>query len=87
MPPIAGNILWERHLLVRVTEPMKSLKEYPNVMKCKEAKKIIPLYNRLLEALVGYEYIWFDAWKRNIENAKSGLQATLIVTNPTDKKL
>jgi len=87
LPPVAGNITWCRHLLKRVEEPMKQFELNQNVLSSKDAKRIIKMYNRVAKTLVAFEFMWYQAWINSIEQAKAGLQATLIVRHPDDDKL
>lgn len=87
LPPVAGNITWSRHLLKRIEEPMKQFESNQNVLAGKDAKKIIKLYNKVAKTLVAFEYLWYQAWKKCIDKAKAGLQATLIISHPVDEKL
>jgi dynein heavy chain len=87
LPPVAGNITWSRHLLKRIEEPMKQFESNQNVLAGKDAKRIIKLYNRVAKTLVAFEYLWYQAWVQAIDQAKAGLQATLIIRHPDDGKL
>ena len=87
MPPVAGNITWSRHLLKRIEEPMKQFEANQNVLAGKDAKKIIKMYNKIARTLVAFEFTWYKAWVQSIDNAKTGLQATLIIRHPDDNKL
>merc|ERR1719238_1234143 len=87
LPPVAGNITWSRHLLKRIEEPMKKFESNQSVLASKDAKKIVKTYNKVARTLVAFEYLWYQAWVRSIDTAKAGLQATLIVRHPDDKKL
>ena len=40
------------------------------------------IYNRLATALVTFESLWFAHWKQSIDQARSGLRATLFVLHP-----
>jgi dynein heavy chain len=87
VPPVAGNIMWSRHLLEKIEEPMKLFESYKNVLLGKDAKRIIKLYNKVAKTLVAFEFLWFKSWVHSIDQAKAGLQATLIVRHPYDEKL
>ena len=87
MPPVAGNILWARHLLKRIEEPMRKFESNPSVLATKDSKKIIRTYNKVARTLVAFEYLWYEAWCKSIETAKAGLHATLIIRHPESKKL
>ncbi|CAD7937238.1 unnamed protein product [Amoebophrya sp. A120] len=87
LPPVAGNITWARHLLKRIEGPMQKFQRSPSVLAGKDAKKIIRMYNKMAKTLVEFETLWYQAWVHSIEQAKSGLQSTLIVRHPDDGKL
>lgn len=87
LPPVAGNITWSRHLLKRIEEPMKQFESNQNVLAEQGSKRIIKMYNKVAKTLVAFEYLWYQAWVQSIEQAKAGLQATLIIRHPDDGKL
>jgi dynein heavy chain, axonemal len=45
------------------------------------------MYNKVARTLVAFEYLWYQAWVQSIDQAKAGLQATLIIRHPDDGKL
>ena len=51
------------------------------------SKKIVKSYNKVVKTLVAFEYVWFDAWCKQVERARAGLQATLLVRHPSNKKV
>ncbi|OQR97844.1 dynein heavy chain, outer arm [Achlya hypogyna] len=87
LPPVAGNILWSRHLLRRIEEPMRKFESNPSVLATKDSKKVIKTYNKVARTLVAFEYLWYEAWCRSIDTAKGGLHATLIIRHPETTKL
>ena len=87
MPPVAGNISWSRHLLKRIEEPMREFERNQAVLASRDAKRIIKSYNKVARTLVAFEYLWYQAWVDSIEDAKAGLQATLLIRHPDDGKL
>lgn len=87
MPPVAGNISWSRHMLRKIEEPMRKFQGNPSVLAPKESKKIIRTYNKVARTLIAFEYLWYEAWSSSIEQAKAGLQATLIIRHPSTGKL
>lgn len=87
LPPVAGNITWSRHLLRRIEEPMKQFEVLQSVMGTRDAKRIIKMYNKVAKTLIAFEFLWYKAWLQSIEQAKIGLQATLIIRHPDDGKL
>lgn len=87
LPPVTGNITWSRHLLNRIEEPMKQFEIHQGVMSTKDAKRIIKIYNKVARTLISFEFLWYKAWIQSIDQAKVGLQATLIIRHPDDGKL
>lgn len=80
MPPVAGAISWARQLLSHIKGPMDKFKTNRTIMaNTKDIKKVIRTYNKVSVALIEFEAIWVDAWKRSIESSKAGLNATLLV--------
>lgn len=47
MPPVAGNILWSRHLLRRIEGPMERFHAYPGVLQMKESRMLVKTYNKV----------------------------------------
>lgn len=87
LPPVAGNISWSRHMLKRIEAPMKQFESNQNVLASKDARKTIKMYNKIARTLVAFEFSWYKAWVQSIDQAKAGLQATLIIRHPEDGKL
>ena len=86
--PVAGAITWARQLLRHIKGPMDKFATNDTVMNNpKESKKIIRTYNKVSLALIDYEAIWVDAWKRSIDSSKAGLNATLLVRDTQTGKL
>lgn len=55
MPPVAGNILWSRHLLRRIEGPMERFHSYPGVLQSKDSRKLIKTYNKVRAKC--YDYV------------------------------
>ena len=53
-----------------------------NLMTTKESKKIVKTYNKLARTHRRVRDLWHLAWSKSIEQAKAGLQATLIIRHP-----
>ena len=66
---------------------MKQFELNQNVLDGPGARRIIKMYNKLARTLIAFEYLWHQAWVQSIDQAKSGLQATLIIRHPEDQKL
>lgn len=78
--PVAGAIHWARQLLRHIKEPMDQFRDNRTIMaNTKENKKVIRTYNKVSVALLEFEAIWLDAWRRSIESSRAGLNATLLV--------
>jgi len=89
-PPVAGNIAWSRHLLKRIEDPMKQFEADDTngtLLSTKDARRIIKMYNKVARTLVAFEFLWYKAWVQSIDQAKTGLQATLVIRHPDDDKL
>ena len=87
MPPVAGNIAFARHLLRRVEEPIKRFGENNPVLATGEGQRVVRSFNKMARTLVAFEYLWQEAWVKSLDQAKAGLQATLIIRHPDDGKL
>lgn len=60
---------------------MLVFKEKTKILETEEAKKHVKNYNRLAQTLVEFELLWYRSWFNIIEQAMSGLHATLLVTD------
>ncbi|CAL1527205.1 unnamed protein product [Lymnaea stagnalis] len=81
-PPVAGAIYWSRQLLKRIEDPMRVFRDIKAVTSLADYGRQVRMYNKLATALVTFESLWFTQWKNNIEQARSGLKATLFVLHP-----
>jgi dynein heavy chain len=59
----------------------------PSLIKQKESKKFVKMYNKTGYTLFSFEYLWRQKWAHEVEKAKAGLQATLIIRHPNNNKL
>uniref|UniRef100_A0A8B9H9P0 AAA+ ATPase domain-containing protein n=1 Tax=Astyanax mexicanus TaxID=7994 RepID=A0A8B9H9P0_ASTMX len=73
MPPIAGRIMWARHLFRKIELPMEKLKDKLNVLRA---------YNRTAAVLVEYELLFHRGWISAAELGQQGVSASLLVRNP-----
>nr|XP_009683066.1 PREDICTED: dynein heavy chain 5, axonemal [Struthio camelus australis] len=87
LPPIAGKILWARHLFHRIQEPMESFQQHPAVLQTADGKRIIRNYNKVAKVLLEFEVIYHRGWLQQIELTKTGLQASLLVKCPETGEL
>eukprot|EP01063_Lacrimia_lanifica_P013617 TRINITY_DN20252_c0_g1_i1.p1 TRINITY_DN20252_c0_g1~~TRINITY_DN20252_c0_g1_i1.p1 ORF type:complete len:4669 (+),score=1741.83 TRINITY_DN20252_c0_g1_i1:139-14145(+) len=80
-PPVSGAISWVRQLQRKIEGPMKIFQETPQLFNhSRDAKRIIRTYNKVAKTFVTYETRWYEAWaNRVVDDAKEGLQATLLV--------
>ncbi|XP_060776773.1 dynein axonemal heavy chain 5-like [Neoarius graeffei] len=79
LPPIAGSILWARHLYRRIQEPMELFQQHTGILDTAEAKGVIRSYNRMAKLLVEFEVLYHQGWMEQVELVKVGLQASLLV--------
>lgn len=68
LPPIAGKILWARHLFHRIQEPMKSFQQHPAVLQTSDGKRIIRNYNKVAKVLVKFEVIYHREWLQQVNH-------------------
>uniref|UniRef100_A0A2C9JCN9 AAA+ ATPase domain-containing protein n=1 Tax=Biomphalaria glabrata TaxID=6526 RepID=A0A2C9JCN9_BIOGL len=86
-PPIGGKISWARQLFRRIQGPMEVFQRYGTILQGSEAKKIIKNYNKIAKVLLEFELLYHRGWLRQMETAKSGLQASLLVRHQETKEL
>ena len=85
LPTVAGSITWARHLFHRISGPME---EFPQgLITNKDSKSSVKTYNKIGYTLFYYEFLWREKWSLEVEKAKAGLQATLIIRHPDNNKL
>ncbi|KAM4704637.1 dynein axonemal heavy chain 5 [Rhinophrynus dorsalis] len=87
LPPVAGKILWARQLFHRIQSPMALFQQHPTVLQTEDAKRIIRNYNKVAKVLLEYEVLFHRGWLKQMEVAKSGLQASLLVKAPETGEL
>ncbi|XP_037533193.1 dynein heavy chain 5, axonemal [Nematolebias whitei] len=87
MPPVAGRIMWVRHLYSRIQGPMDRFQEHPKVLSTPEAKRIIKNFNRVARVLLEYEILYHHQWMTKMEVARAGLRASLLVRIPETGQL
>jgi dynein heavy chain len=85
LPTVSGSITWSRHLFFRISGPIEQFPQ--DLIKQKESKKALKNYNKIGYTLFSFEYLWREKWIKEVENAKAGLQATLIIRHPENNKL
>ncbi|KAM9098289.1 dynein axonemal heavy chain 5 [Sarcophilus harrisii] len=86
-PPIAGKILWARHLFHRIQQPMQKFQQHPNVLTTAKAKHIVHKYNKIAKILLEFEILYHSAWLQQTELTKIGLGASLLVRAPETGEL
>lgn len=85
LPIVAGSITWSRHLFHKISGPMEN---FPlNLISQKSSSKFVRQYNKFGYTLFSYEFMWRTKWANEVEKAKAGLQATLIIRHPDNNKL
>lgn len=66
LPPIAGKILWARHLFHRIKEPMETFQRHPAVLGMPDGKSIIRNYNKVAKVLMKFEVIYHREWLQQV---------------------
>ncbi|XP_063774922.1 dynein axonemal heavy chain 8 [Pseudophryne corroboree] len=82
MPPIAGKILWSRHLFRKIYEPVTYLDKNSDMLSSLEGKAVIRLFNKISYELVEFEVLHHRAWFKDFSQLEYALQATLMVRHP-----
>ena len=58
-----------------------------DLIRRRESRRFVKTYNQLGYTLFGFEYLYRQEWANQVEKAKAGLQATLIIRHPDNNKL
>ncbi|KAM9353790.1 dynein axonemal heavy chain 5 isoform 3-T3 [Symphorus nematophorus] len=87
MPPVSGRIMWARQLYSRIQGPMDLFQQHPGVLSTAEAKRIIRNFNRVARVLLEFEMLYHHSWMKQMEDARVGLQASLLVRSPETGEL
>ncbi|XP_076594398.1 dynein axonemal heavy chain 5 isoform X1 [Chaetodon auriga] len=87
LPPVAGRIMWARQLSSRIQGPMDLFQLHPGVLSTPEAKRIIRNFNRVARVLLEFEMLYHHSWMKKMEDARVGLQASLLVRSPETGEL
>ncbi|VDL98837.1 unnamed protein product [Schistocephalus solidus] len=75
-----GRVGWARKKYLRLSEPMSIFwKQMPSLKDSSEGQATIHKFNKLCEALVGYEILSYRAWKKIIHLQASCMGASLFV--------
>ncbi|KAM6935221.1 dynein axonemal heavy chain 5 isoform 2-T2 [Lycodopsis pacificus] len=87
LPLVAGRIIWARQLSSRIQAPMDLFQQHPGVLSTPEAKRIIKNFNRIARVLLEFEMLYHHSWTKKMEDARLGLQASLLVRSPETGEL
>lgn len=87
MPPVAGRIAWARQLMREIERPMTAFRESPDIFQSKDAKRTVKLYNKIAKAILEFETLWYNAWRKAALSVKEGMQSTLLARNIQSKQL
>uniref|UniRef100_G3NTE1 Dynein, axonemal, heavy chain 5 n=1 Tax=Gasterosteus aculeatus aculeatus TaxID=481459 RepID=G3NTE1_GASAC len=85
LPPVAGRIMWARQLSSRIQGPMDLFQQV--ILDFCLAKRIIKNFNRVARVLLEFEMLYHLSWMKQMEDARVGLQASLLVRSPETGKL
>ncbi|CAF1413331.1 unnamed protein product, partial [Adineta ricciae] len=86
LPPTAGRIIWARQLYKRISIPIKLLQEKMDLNKSEDGKLVIKNFNKIAEALLQYEILFYRNWERSIELIKKGMQSSVFIRHPETKE-
>lgn len=66
---------------------LRTCRHHTALMMSKESKAIIKRYNKIAQVFVEYEVVWDKAWRDLLDEARQGLNATLLCTHPETGKI
>ena len=66
---------------------MEIFQQQTKLLETSEAKKIIKNFNKIAKVLLEFEVLYHRGWLRQVEAARSGLQASLLVRHPETNEL
>ena len=89
LPIVSGSITWSRHLFHRASTPME---QFPRELlrqkdNNKKTVKQVAAHNKITYTLFYFEYEWRQRWIVEVDKAKAGLLATLIIRDPGNNNL
>ena len=87
LPTVSGSITWSRHLFHRAMVPMQHFPK--ELLRTKDNKPVkqVAHHNRITYTLFYFEYEWRQRWIVEVEKAKAGLLATLIIRHPNNNNI
>ncbi|CAF4116331.1 unnamed protein product [Rotaria sp. Silwood2] len=86
LPPTAGRIIWARQLYQRISIPIKLLQDKMDLSKTEDGRLLIKNFNKIAEALLQYEVLFYRNWERSIDLIKKGMEATVYIRHPETKE-
>ncbi|XP_053567991.1 uncharacterized protein LOC128657631 [Bombina bombina] len=87
VPPTVGAIIWSRKLFLKIEKIMKIFKDIRILTTSLSYSTTVKLYNRIATALVGYEDLWYQKWKAQVDKRLSGLNFALLVRDPNTQQI
>ncbi|KAM7400305.1 hypothetical protein PAMA_004821 [Pampus argenteus] len=87
MPPVAGRIVWVRHLYSKIEEPISHIRKSSDILCSPEGQDVVKMYNKTAAALVEFESVYHKAWSSEVSKLDYVLNVTLLVRHPTTGKL
>ena len=80
IPDTAGRLIWIRQLLKKLMDPCHVLQnKCPDLLKTKEARKVIKNVNALALVLMEYEIIQVKKWENSIDKVKQALHSNILI--------
>ena len=92
LPPVAGKIMWARHLTMRLQDPMPYFVKYNSTLSVSNVttifatdvgKNVVKGYNRLLTTLSTYEDLWYNGWCDKCDELRVFFYVPLLETTLT----
>ncbi|CAF0752391.1 unnamed protein product [Didymodactylos carnosus] len=86
LPPTAGRIIWSRQLYQRISAPIKLLQVKMDLNKTDDGRVLIKNFNKIAEALLQYELLFYRNWCRGIDLIKKGMNAAILIRDTETKE-
>jgi len=89
LPVASGSITWQRHLFHRASGPLEQFPRNLLTTSNDPTKKVkqVGQYHKIVYTLYYFEWEWRKRWMVEVDKAKAGLLATLIIRHPNNNKL
>ncbi|XP_027145030.1 dynein heavy chain 8, axonemal isoform X2 [Larimichthys crocea] len=86
MSPVAGRIVWARHLYRKIEEPILYIQKNSDILRSPEGQEVVKMYNLTAAALMKFECVYHSVWIEEVSRLDYVWNVTLLVRHPKTKK-